>query len=300
MWQIFFQPQYKALRLWVSIGFGIYYFLFFSFFQPFKDAYFLNDPVYWTYHYAVFGFIVFFSLSTCIVVLPKFFPKAFLPENLTFNKFCLLVASGLALTLILNYFNLDYFIHLDGRQLNFSHFLFKLALPTIFFTTIPLIIFTLLLFNHLTEKENVEQSTKSQLESSLMEGTPQYETALQPHIYHFKDTSNKKNFNIPSDRLYYITSALNYIEIYYKKEDSIARLVMRNSLKALEEELDLDMNSGLIRCHKAFIVNREKIVEMRGSTKNGQFILAEVEEPIPISRNKFPDLEPQFSPFSTN
>jgi hypothetical protein len=298
MWQVFFQPQYKTWRLWVSIVFGIYYFSFFSTFQPFKSAYFLTNSVKMTYHYAVFGCIVFFSLNLCIVILPKFFPTHFLPINFTLKRFCLLVTSGLLLTCLLNYFNLSYFIHLDGGLLSFNHFLFSLALPTIFYTTIPLIIFTLLGFNYLTEKENVEQRKQTQLEGSRLEETPQYEGVLPVNIYHFSDILNKKNFHIASNNLYYVTSAQNYIEIHYKKNGLPTRLVLRNSLKAIEEELNLDMNSSLIRCHKAFIINREKVVEMRGSTKSAQFILEDIEEPIPISRQKYAELEPQFKSLS--
>jgi hypothetical protein len=314
-WQIFFQPQYRVWRLWIPIVFGIYYFLFFYLFQPFKDAYFLNNTVHWTFHYAVFALIVTFSLSFCVLILPKFYPKYFLPENFSFSRFCFLVAFGLALTSILNYFNLSYFIKLDGHSLAFDNFLFKLALPTIFFTTIPLIIFTMLLFNSLTEKENEKQRVQTQLEevgldnkalenslledktlqNNTFEGTPQYETVLQPIIYSFGDTNNKRVFKIASEHLYYITSAQNYIEIHYRnREDKLSRLVLRNSLKAIEEELNLDMNTALIRCHKAFIINREKVIDFGGASKTGHFILAEIEEPIPISRNKFPVLEEQF------
>jgi DNA-binding LytR/AlgR family response regulator len=215
----------------------------------------------------------------------------------------------------LNYFNLSYFINLDGSSLEFDSFLIKLALPTIFFTTIPLIIFTLLLFNSLTEKENEKLSKQTQmagsefenqaLENSLAEdkklaindseGTPQYEAVLEPIIYSFGDTNNKKVFKIASENFYYITSAQNYIEIFYRnKEEKLSRLVVRNSLKAIEEEMNLDMNSALIRCHKAFIINREKVVDFGGTLKSGYFTLLDIEESIPISRNKFADLEQQF------
>jgi hypothetical protein len=314
-WQTFFKPQFILWRQWVPIVFGIYYFLFFYIFQPFKVDYFLTDTVQTTYHYAIFGLIVFFSLSCCVVILPNLFPKHFLPENFTFRRFCFLVAFGLALTSTLNYFNLSYFINLEGHALAFDNFLFKLVLPTIFFTTFPLIIFTLLLFDKLTEKENEKLSKQTQLEevsldddafensifedkalqNNTLEGTPQYENALEPIIYRFGDTNNKKVFKIASQNLFYITSAQNYVEIHYRnREDKLSRLVLRNSLKAIEEELNLDMKTALIRCHKAFIINREKVIDFGGAIKTGHFILAEIEESIPISRNKYTELEQQF------
>jgi DNA-binding LytR/AlgR family response regulator len=153
----------------------------------------------------------------------------------------------------------------------------------------------MLLFNYATEKEKAERSMQTQLENNTSQETPQYEAEKQPEIFHFTDTNNKKNFYIPSDKLYYITSAQNYIEIHYQKKDgNKSRLLLRNTLRNIEEELHLDMNSALIRCHKAFIINREKVVELRSPSKAGQFVLENIEEFIPVSRQKFPDLEPQF------
>jgi hypothetical protein len=294
MWQRFFQPEYQAWRLWFSVGISLYYFLFFYFFHPFKEDYVLTNEAKIVHSHAVFALIVLFTLINMTVVVPKYLPKYFLPKNFRINNFYLLVGVCFAITSTLNYFNLFYFFNIDGIFLGFDIFLFKVALPTIIFTSIPFIIFTLLLFNYFTEKENEAQSAQTQLDSITLEGTPQYEDALQPKMYHFTDTSNKKNFNISSDRLYYIISAQNYIEIHYKKDDELARLVLRNSLKALEEYMNLDMQSPLIRCHKAYIVNREKVVEFNGPSKSAYFILADIEAPIPISRQKYAELEPQF------
>jgi hypothetical protein len=294
MWQTFFQPEYKGWRLWVSVLVSFYYFLFFLFFHPFKETYVLTNEAKMVHSHAVFALIVFFTLINVIIVLPKYFPNYFLPENFKINNFYFLVGVCFVVIPTLNYFNLYYFFNIDGAFLDFFSYWFKTSLPTILFTSIPLIIFTMLFFNYSTTKEIVERSKLTQFEGSTLEETPQYENALQPHIYHFTDVSNKKNFNIPSDKLYYITSAQNYIEIHYKREGKLARLVLRNSLKNLEEELNLDLNSSLIRCHKAFIINREKVVKMQGSTKNGQFILEDVAESIPISRQKFAELELQF------
>jgi LytTr DNA-binding domain len=295
MWLTFFQPQYKTWRLWVAILFGVYYFLFFYFFKPFKVEYGLANSANTNRSYVVFAFIVFFALYFCSVFLPKHFSKHFLPANFTFKRFSLLVAFGLLMTATLNYLNLYYFFNIDGQFFSFIYVLFNLAMPTILVTTIPLIFFALLIFNYVTERINFEESTLTQSESTSLERTPQYNDVLTPLSYHFTDNTNKRSFYIPSDQLYYIVSAQNYIEVFYKKEDKLARLVLRNSLKALEEDFNLDINSSLIRCHKAFIVNREKVIEINGPSKAAYFVLEDIEETIPISRHKYLDLKSQFS-----
>jgi LytTr DNA-binding domain len=296
MWQRIFQPEYKAWRLWVSIGVSLYYFLFFYFFHPFKDDLVSINEGKMVYSHAVFALIIVCTLISVTILVPKYFPKYFLPENFTIYNFYLLVFICFMIISSFNYFNLFYFFNNDGQYLNFGYYWFNTSLPTFLFTSIPLLLISLFLFNYFTEKDIEAQRIRTQLDSNALEGTPQYEDDKKPEIFHFTDTSNRKNFYIPSDKLYYITSAQNYIEIHYRKKDNIkGRLVLRNSLKALEEDMNLDMNSALIRCHKAFIVNREKVVKLRGPAKASHFILENIEEPIPISRQKFPDLEPQFS-----
>ena len=56
----------------------------------------------------------------------------------------------------------------------------------------------------------------------------------------------------------------------------------------------LSTDSPLIRCHKAFIVNREKVVELRGTAKTAHFVLEDLETTIPVSRQKYPEVELQF------
>jgi DNA-binding LytR/AlgR family response regulator len=124
-----------------------------------------------------------------------------------------------------------------------------------------------------------------------------YKSDLVPKIMRFSDSFNEKNLQVPLNSLYYITSAQNYIEIFYQNKNAIhTRQILRNSLKAIEEEMIInDDNSSLIRCHTAFIVNREKVVELRGLAKLAQFILEDIDTSIPVSRQKYAELGTQFS-----
>ena len=56
--------------------------------------------------------------------------------------------------------------------------------------------------------------------------------------------------------LFYIESADNYVNIYYLNKSKVSRFILRNSLKNIEESLT---EFGLIRCHRSFIVNIEKV-----------------------------------------
>jgi hypothetical protein len=292
----FFQPQHQIWRVRFSFMGSAYYFLFFYYFEPFKTHFDDYTRQQLLLNYFFLAAIVFTCSFVCLVLIPYFFPKWFLSESYTSSKIFFLIATGTFVATILDFIDVYYFLGIEFTFPEFFHFVISSVLPTVIFINVPIFIVYLFIFNYFNEKEKTELSNLTQFENNALEETSQYEDDKKPEIFHFTDTSNKKNFHISSDNLLYITSAQNYIEIHYQKKDSTkGRLVLRNSLKFIEQELNLDMQTLLIRCHKTFIINREKVLEFRGSSKAAYFMLENVEEPIPISRQKYAELEPQFN-----
>ena len=58
--------------------------------------------------------------------------------------------------------------------------------------------------------------------------------------------------------------------------------IIRNTLKYTEEQLQ---PKQFIRCHKSYIVNKEKIVFIKGNLKDLKLRLAGLDFDIPVSRN---------------
>jgi DNA-binding LytR/AlgR family response regulator len=190
------------------------------------------------------------------------------------------------------------------------------------FIGIPFVVIYLLFFSYSIQQQALKESLNQQkipFEGQIMDvnasekknsahffndnstteqtGTaPQNGEIAASKILVFRDTSNKKTFQLPLDKLYYINSAQNYIEIFHENTDGqIKRTVLRNTLKLIEGEMIDAEKLPLIRCHKAFIVNREKILELTNSSKSAQFILKNIDTPIPISRDKIQEYKGQFS-----
>jgi hypothetical protein len=295
LWQLVFEPQHQRWRWVFSISISLYYFLFFRLFAPFQSAIEFNNPDDGFKATLIYVLIIFVTLISSLILFPKYNPASFSSKNFTLNKFYLFVLVCFVIITTVNFPNFAHFSRLEWSFLGFFKYLFTAALPNIILVSLPLIVYALFMFSYIIEKENEKRSALSQSEINASEGTPQYKDAFEPQIFHFTDTTNKKNFYISKENLYYITSDHNYIEVHYQKKDgSNSRLVLRNSLKALEETLILDKDSALIRCHKGYIINREKVVELRRPAKAAHFILENIEEPIPVSRHKFADLEAQF------
>ena len=118
-----------------------------------------------------------------------------------------------------------------------------------------------------------------------------------------KDTSGKNTLTLKIDNLYYITSAYNYVEVFYKKEENlldksgqiedIQRVVLRNTLKTIEE--DNQQHIELFRCHKAYIVNCKKVIAIEGNAKLHNMILCDIDTKIPVSRFKNVEMEEKLS-----
>ena len=112
----------------------------------------------------------------------------------------------------------------------------------------------------------------------------------------FTDNSGKNELRLPPDKLCYIASSHNYVEIFYlDEENKITRNLMRSTLKSVEEQFltphSTSEDSPFFRCHNAFIVNASKIVAIRGKAQSRQIILEGIETLIPVSRLKTAELK---------
>ncbi len=102
------------------------------------------------------------------------------------------------------------------------------------------------------------------------------------HIRFFAD--NEKDFiEFNNDDLYFIESSGNYIEIYLLNEDKIIRKTYRSALK---RALDFfDDTPEIVQCHRAFIVNTNKIISAKGNSQGLRLSLQNCDIEVPVSRN---------------
>jgi LytTr DNA-binding domain len=312
MWRAFFKPNYQNWRWAFCVSLGVYLYLFVSFLEPFKDdkvTYIWASTEAYISHSIINFSLVVLITAFSVIFLPSYFPKFFLPENFTLQRFGFLNLFT-ALFIEMGYFFTNYYyFHYETTLSWFIIFIFRTTLSSFLFAGIPFSIGYLILFNYINDEvnqkesiinysPNVEENKEEDLQIIEATAPPQYNRILMPTTLSFNDNSNKKNLDVALDSLYYITSAQNYIEVFYRNKNAVlSRQLLRNSLKAIEEEMITNINnSPLIRCHKAFIVNSEKVIEMRGPAKSAQLVLDGIDTLIPVSRQKYAELETKFLP----
>lgn len=113
----------------------------------------------------------------------------------------------------------------------------------------------------------------------------------------FPDEKGDLKISVMLENLLYIESADNYATIYYMNKSSKSHYMIRNSLKWMEENLTKD--TPLVRCHRSFIVNLDKVKILK-KEKNGIMLELDAENTpdIPVSKTYYQSFMDKFSMYS--
>lgn len=113
----------------------------------------------------------------------------------------------------------------------------------------------------------------------------------------FPDEKGELKISIMLENLLYIDSADNYCTIHYLNKSKLSQFLLRNSLKWMEE--NLTKKTPLVRCHRSYLVNLDKVKVLR-KTKDGIFLeLDALNTPdIPVSKTYYERVMAKFSKYS--
>jgi DNA-binding LytR/AlgR family response regulator len=76
----------------------------------------------------------------------------------------------------------------------------------------------------------------------------------------FYDEKSMLKFSLKRENLLYLQSAENYVTICYLNKGKISKFLLRDTLKRMEESFS---GSGIIRCHRSYMVNFDKVKVIR-------------------------------------
>lgn len=112
----------------------------------------------------------------------------------------------------------------------------------------------------------------------------------------FHDEKGSLKFSILTDDLLYLEAADNYVQIHYIDNNKNSKFLIRNSLKKLEEVLP---TQSLVRCHRSYIVNFEKVKIIR-KERDSLYIDLDCNPPIslPASKTYVPSVMEAFSKYT--
>jgi hypothetical protein len=298
MWLYLFREEFKKWR-WRFCLLQPVFVILLNILEPLK-----SDLVTYNYHvaYNVIAYLILLTILVFfIIILPKIIPFYFDSSNWNFLRFCIWATFVVLSTSIASFFFDVYFIDVkDVFNWSTKYFLYY-QIPILLFNISPILLF--LLFYKPIFNEKILVESINYLDLPL-----QYEKFEERKLLNVKDASNRLVLNLFKEEIYYFKASDNYIELFYKKAENpvdagnpdyfgkgLYRLVIRNSLKDVESQFS--EIPQLFRCHKAFIINTDKMQEISGNTKGFFVKLEDVLEKIPVSRAKNDDLKKHFSAF---
>ena len=109
------------------------------------------------------------------------------------------------------------------------------------------------------------------------------ETVPLMDMVHFRDERGTLRLSVKAGMLIYLEAADNYVYIHYLDGNKLVRQLLRNNLKKLEEELE---RTSLIRCHRSYMVNSNRVMLIRRE-KDGLTLILDLPEKlnIPVSKS---------------
>jgi hypothetical protein len=207
-----------------------------------------------------------------LIILPRLFPDYFDEEQWTTGREIFITLVHIFLIGVINFI----FVQIVFDQpTSLSRFIY-LEFITLALATVPVTVWTLIVENRLLkrnikEADNINTSIKSYVESSS-----------QNQEVIIRSENKTENGKWRPDQICYITSADNYIKIGLLVNDRFQVNMLRNTLKSAESDLkDFIM---FFRCHRAFIVNLNKVEAVHGNARGLKLKLKDCPQEIPVSR----------------
>jgi DNA-binding LytR/AlgR family response regulator len=112
-----------------------------------------------------------------------------------------------------------------------------------------------------------------------------------PEILTFVAENEKDTFEVAQRDLLFIESADNYTVINYVESGQLKKELLRSSLTRLEKQVE---SESIVRCHRSFIVNLNKVEDVTGNAQGYKFHLQAPEVIVPVAR-KYSDLVKRIS-----
>ncbi|MCB0640175.1 MAG: LytTR family transcriptional regulator [Phaeodactylibacter sp.] len=246
-------------------------------FRPFGFSEFEAGPL--------LGWSLFFAgvAAGCVYavvrLLQRLFPQQMETGNWTIGKEVLLILSVLfCISLVIFLLFL-----LLARDTAVGQLFQTVVIQTVLISIFPVL--TLLLYEQYTHQKVKRQEAQAlnarllQQQAGLQSGGS---AELSPKI-NLLEENQKVALRIQPAQLLFVKSEGNYVEVFYRQGQKTERKLLRNSLKAMTEQLSLP---HFFRCHKSYLVNLQHLQEVTGNARNLELTIEQVQEKIPVSRSK--------------
>jgi LytTr DNA-binding domain len=107
------------------------------------------------------------------------------------------------------------------------------------------------------------------------------ETIILPAAIKLIAENEKDQLELGHDDLFYIESSDNYSTVFYQKGNRLQQSLIRSSLSRFENQIQ---SPHIVRCHRSFIVNLEKVAKVSGNAQGYRLHLDGFKLQVPVAR----------------
>lgn len=256
---------------------GAFVFLFFLLLQPFGLAV-LSDPVRLSL-YAGYGILCLTLIALNNIVFPKLLPGWFQEEKWNIGKH-ILFATWIILTIgLASFFFTRRVFRSGGISLRSLH-VWLVVGGALAIGAIPVTIMTLL-----DQIMLLRRSDRAAVEANARIDSPHAQAQPAPGAVReikLVAENGKDSVRFAAGSLLYISADENYVTVH-TKADKLSEVLLRSSLTRVERQLH-EYRPGFFRCHRAYIVNADKIRKVSGNAQGLKLTLEGAAVSIPVAR----------------
>jgi low affinity Fe/Cu permease len=263
-----------------ALSFGAFITLFLLVFRPFElDK--VNTPLL-IKSSIIFGLITFGCIFITNYTLHFFFPELFSEEKWTTGKQIVDMGAIVMLVGLVNYLVSPLLFDVSLTWGN----LFYYQGIAISVGLLPIIIYTLYIQNRRLQQFKQEAAAlqkKLEEKKENEQHANQNPAAAANEVVTFESDNTAEKKTIDTANLFYIEAASNYIKIFFEQKGKLTYFIVRMTMKKAAETVY--PHAVFFRCHRAYIVNLDKIEEVEGNAQGYKLKMPGTEELIPVSRN---------------
>lgn len=273
-----YKPSANIVRFPVIAGCIVFFII--LLFRPFG----LNRVAtpYFPLHAALYGLGTFVTATLNSLLLPFILPSWFAEKHWTVGRELLMMLWQIV---SISFVNMAITHGLYGDPITFLTAIDFLGY-TLAIGIFPVIIVVLLKYVILLSKN---QAVAGKMERELSEKQEEAEPVSK--VIRLVGDYQNEVLEVPLDSIRYITSADNYVKVYYVENGKLTAQFLRSTLKRIEQAL-----SGypqFFRCHRTYLVNLTRVQHVTGNAQGLKLHLLNTEEVIPVSRSLHEQLTAQ-------
>jgi len=245
---------------------GISVFLILVIFQPFGTYNFQRPDK--LLLLAGYGIVITLTALVMMRVLRLIFDSWFDLKNWSLIKELIVLGIITFAAIISTYF---YHYIMIGNSLSLSNFLYFMSIAGVT-AVFPLLLIVIIRY----------MQVKNYLDRQYLVA----ELAPKPDVLVLEGENKTEKLTLVRSELLFIKAADNYVELYLNKNNRLDRHLLRGTLSGMTAQLDEDF----LQVHRSYIVNLNHVTEMSGKSPNYQLVFENLEETVPVSRNKIQEV----------